>query len=469
MAITPVAQQTKPVRHLRSAESTSLFSGQVLSRPFFRPKLQMKPICACGGGCPSCQSKSAIQAKLSISEPGDIYEQEADRIADQVMQMPDPALARPSNDSTPNRGLSIQRKYAKCEGEEELQRKPQNTNAETLSSDLDSVAATLRQGGQPLDANTRSFFEPRFGVDFSHVRVHTGAQAESSARAVNALAFTVGRDVVFGEGQYATGTPTGQRLMAHELAHVVQQAGIDGIRVDQSSEIRNRSIRNGSLLQRVVGRLNCNPGAASAPADPNATLTTIDARAHDMAQQIGTDLAADAIAVRGGIPAAPSASLQSFIDHFGLPPAERTRFLNRLTGALRHSQDIALSEELRIVSRRFALVARILEDRIHYSCGAGRINLGGGCADDCSSNDFDAFACAGISGIGLCPSFWTAYADDDARAAIIAHEMLHMIFEEIGDETLRGAGRNFRVAGCYEFIVDDVFGTDSAAPCPAVP
>jgi len=426
--------------------------GAKETNPIFCPTtssafpLQRKAACACGGGCPGCQAKSS---DLKVSQPNDPAEIEADQIADKVMRMPigegKPVANKDKDSST-------------------LHRK-----ANPISVPMQPSPNIFGSSGQALDAQTRAFFEPRFGADFSHVRVHANSQAAESARAVNALAFTVGRDVVFGEGQYATGTPTGQRLMAHELTHVVQQAGIDGIRVDQSSEIRNLSIRNESLLQRVVGRLNCNPGAASAPADPNATLTTIDARAHDMAQQIGTDLAADAITVRGGIPAAPSASLQSFIDHFGLPPAERTRFLNRLTGALRPSQEIALSEELRIVSRRFALVARILGDRIHYSCGAGRINLGGGCADDCSSNDFDAFTCAGVSGIGLCPSFWTAYADDDARAAIIVHEMLHMTFEGIGDETLRGAGRNFRVAGCYEFIVDDVFGTDSAAPCPAVP
>lgn len=85
------------------------------------------------------------------------------------------------------------------------------------------VHKVLRSPGQPLDAETRAFMEPRFGHDFSRVRVHTGARAAESARAVNALAYTVGRDVVFGAGQYAPGTSAGRRLLAHELAHVVQQ------------------------------------------------------------------------------------------------------------------------------------------------------------------------------------------------------------------------------------------------------
>jgi hypothetical protein len=82
----------------------------------------------------------------------------------------------------------------------------------------------LRSSGQPLDAGTRAFMEPRFAHDFSGVRVHTDAKAAESAWAVNALAYTVGREVVFGAGQYAPATTAGRRLMAHELTHVMQQA-----------------------------------------------------------------------------------------------------------------------------------------------------------------------------------------------------------------------------------------------------
>lgn len=85
------------------------------------------------------------------------------------------------------------------------------------------VHEVLREPGQPLDAETRAFMEPRFGHDFSQVRVHTDAKAVASAQAVNALAYTVGRDVVFGAEQYAPSTNTGRRLLAHELAHTVQQ------------------------------------------------------------------------------------------------------------------------------------------------------------------------------------------------------------------------------------------------------
>lgn len=89
------------------------------------------------------------------------------------------------------------------------------------------VHDVLSSPGQPLDAGTRAFMEPRFGFDFSRVRVHTDARAAESAQAVNALAYTVGRDVVFGTGQYAPETSEGRRLVAHELTHTIQQAGAE--------------------------------------------------------------------------------------------------------------------------------------------------------------------------------------------------------------------------------------------------
>jgi hypothetical protein len=86
------------------------------------------------------------------------------------------------------------------------------------------VHEVLSDPGQPLDASTRSFMESRFAHDFSRVRVHADAKSATSAQAVSSLAYTVGSDVVFGQNQYAPGTPSGRRLLAHELTHVVQQS-----------------------------------------------------------------------------------------------------------------------------------------------------------------------------------------------------------------------------------------------------
>lgn len=105
-----------------------------------------------------------------------------------------------------------------------LQRSAMNDET-ALTAPLE-VHQALNSPGQPLDMETRSFFEPRFGHDFSHVRVHTGEKAAQSARAVGALAYTVGRDVVLGSNQHTAGTSEGRRLLAHELTHVVQQGGV---------------------------------------------------------------------------------------------------------------------------------------------------------------------------------------------------------------------------------------------------
>ena len=99
------------------------------------------------------------------------------------------------------------------------------------------VREVLRSPGQPLDANTRTFMELRFGHDFSRVRVHTDVRAAESARAVNALAYTVGRDVVFRAKQYVPESTGGKRLLAHELTHIVQQAHLPHLLARQAESL----------------------------------------------------------------------------------------------------------------------------------------------------------------------------------------------------------------------------------------
>ena len=119
----------------------------------------------------------------------------------------------------------VQRQVEPEEEEEELQAKVTSGYISHKNPNLESYIQSLRGGGYPLSENNRAFFEPRFGRDFSQVRMHTDTHAAESARMVNARAFTVGRNVVFGAGQYAPGASEGRRLMAHELTHVVQQSG----------------------------------------------------------------------------------------------------------------------------------------------------------------------------------------------------------------------------------------------------
>ncbi|TCO80404.1 succinylglutamate desuccinylase/aspartoacylase family protein [Plasticicumulans lactativorans] len=131
-----------------------------------------------------------VQAKPVLSTPGDAAETEADRVADTVLRLPLPGAAA-AGEGAPVR----------------------------------PAGAATAGAGAPLDAGARAYFEPRFGHDFGAVRVHDGSHAAAAARDLGARAFTLGRDVVFGAGQYAPHTAAGRHLLAHELTHVVQQAG----------------------------------------------------------------------------------------------------------------------------------------------------------------------------------------------------------------------------------------------------
>jgi len=181
-------------------------------------------------GAPSTQSRplfnllpvrGVLQPKLAIGEVNDPLEREADRVAEQVMRMPDRDVSLGGGPA------QIRRKCAACEEDE--------GKVKNLQAKLDArpktaaiyapsiVEETLRSPGQSLDTETRSFFEPRFGHDFSRVRVHVDSKSDMSARSVGALAYTVGSHIAFGASRYAPRTEGGRQLLAHELAHVIQQ------------------------------------------------------------------------------------------------------------------------------------------------------------------------------------------------------------------------------------------------------
>ncbi|MBX3630988.1 MAG: DUF4157 domain-containing protein [Nitrosomonas sp.] len=148
-----------------------------------------------------------------------------------------------------------------------LQRKASDRNpvsgAEVSSIAPPIVHAVLRSSGQPLDAQTQALMAFKFGQDFSRVRVHTGTQAAESARQVNALAYTVGQDIVFGNGRYSPHTREGQQLVAHELVHTIQQ---DGRRTSMAGTLRigNPGDRYEQEADRVADQIVAAP-AQSAP------------------------------------------------------------------------------------------------------------------------------------------------------------------------------------------------------------
>lgn len=193
------------------------------------------------------RERGTSHPSLTVSSPTDPAEREAERVADRVMRASPRSFSSGagtddgrSTDGRPVREAhqgAIQRMCARCrrrhergksldceECEAELARTERSAGPEAVSGPTAAQIRSVR-GGSPLPEATRSFFESRFGADFSAVRVHTGSRADEAARSVNATAFTLGTDVVFRSGAYRPGTEGGKRLLAHELTHVVQQRG----------------------------------------------------------------------------------------------------------------------------------------------------------------------------------------------------------------------------------------------------
>lgn len=208
------SRELKPNLHSQFTTESQLASP---ASPFFAHDFSQIPLL-------QSVADNIIQPKLKIGAPNDKYEQEADRVADQIMRMPGPRTVQTRN-SLPQ----IQRKCQECE--DELQRKSTQTTTQTQPAPLYSSASSgnsliqpFHHGGFPLSKTDRNFYEPRIGMDFSQVRIHTGPRASEAAQSIQARAFTYRNNIVFGAGQYQPTAHEGKRLMAHELTHVVQQS-----------------------------------------------------------------------------------------------------------------------------------------------------------------------------------------------------------------------------------------------------
>jgi hypothetical protein len=253
------------------------------------------------------------QAKLSISQPGDTYEQEADSVARQVMQRmalsgnrqsiqrqevpeeeeelqmkplnistlqrqevpeeEEELQMKPLNISTLQRqevpeeeeelqmkplDISTLQRQEAPEEEEELQMKPmvqrQANGGMAATADLETSINQSRGGGQPLGDNIRKPMEQAFGADFGGVKVHTDTQSDHLNRSIQARAFTTGQDIFFRQGEYNPGSPGGQELLAHELTHVVQQ---NGAKVEvKNTNVSKKSEESSTWVQQQLNKGN---------------------------------------------------------------------------------------------------------------------------------------------------------------------------------------------------------------------
>jgi hypothetical protein len=179
--------------------------------------------------------EESVQTKLTVGAPGDKYEQEADSMAAKVMTMPDSAIKPPIQPQTGEETEAVQMQplvnsitplVQRSSGEEEeVQMKSEvqraSDGSSVASSNVENQLAGSKVGGSPLPDDVRSYMEPRFGADFSSVRVHTDSNAVQMNKELGAQAFAHGSDIYYGAGK----SPGNNELTAHELTHTIQQTG----------------------------------------------------------------------------------------------------------------------------------------------------------------------------------------------------------------------------------------------------
>lgn len=291
--------------------------------------------------------------------------------------------------------------------------------------------------------------EPRFGRSFADVRIHTGEQAARSAESINAAAYTVGSDVVFGAHRYAPQTSEGRKLIAHELTHVVQQDG-DATRISRTAN---------------PVTFNCPANTNGAPASPFSDIDTVDRNAQGLAE--ATSIFATLSAIFD-----PTTGFGSFDtayrDRFGPPTQVGTKFRNRFTGKLHATAQEAAQLEVALIGDRLERISTFLAGAIRYTCRPTGVAFNhSNCTSRCSASDV-AFTCVPVDlrRIEICPAFWGLAANQQAIGII--HEAGHMLF----DFTVHGSGsaeQRGRNPECYASLVADSFGiTPFDGRCPVI-
>lgn len=322
----------------------------------------------------------ALRTKLTVGKPNDIYEQEADRVAEQLMRMPETSTKRKGvsefNESESvqrvceeceeelqrqthgsglgnleqgrsskeglggqEKGIKIQRICTECE--EELNRQPieveeklqtQHMEEEGVLQAKKALGSTLedtfgiestvnsqRGSGQPLPQPSEDFFGSRFGADFSGVRVHTDSESDNLNRSLNSRAFTTGQDIFFRRGEYNPGSSSGKALLAHELTHVVQQRG-DGVR-------RKLTINQpGERYEQEAGRITTDlMKGAWKPETNSGKRLLVHELVHVIQQRGGAQTIPDSRKQPIGISATPISAQRSFECVSGRPIREMWR------------------------------------------------------------------------------------------------------------------------------------------------
>lgn len=421
--------------------STPVFAGP-LGAPVARQRHDIRQLLG----------RPRVQAKLRVSEPNDPLEREADRVADHVMSAgPDGAVHQ-----TGNAGQSVQRMCANCADEIDATHSNSETvhrQADAVEEEEEQVQAKSRDGGtgqsadaavasgigagQPLPTGLRSFFEPRFGQSFEKVRIHTGKAANEAADGLNARAFTHGSDIVFGAGEYQPEAVAGRHLMAHELAHTIQQGENERSvqRKVDASQVKCEGLSK--KRQLIVGD------------DPVKAISDANERAIKHLGLVIDALNGAKKRIEGGAPIAwPTISDVVAIGlskRFGLNFRDKEVW----TGTGDKTVD-ALNERYQKVR------AALFGDMITYFCLAPTKSEDPDHSGHKCGGEW-AFVIAGEFNMFLCKPWWTASLDD--RATTLMHEAIHM-----ADKTVSDSGRKTLNAHCYDHYLADVNGLTIPKP-----
>lgn len=382
----------------------------------------------------SAPQHAHIQTKLKISSPGDQYEQEADQLADQVMRMPAPQLQR---------ACACGGGCAGCRADDtsiQLKTKTAHSNQQNAAPAI--VNQALNSPGQTLDSSTKAFFEPRFGYEFSKVRIHTDTLAAKSARSINALAYTAKNQIVFANNAYQPQTSSGNRLLAHELTHVIQQSGAT------------------DAIQRTVAPSStCAANVHHASANPLADLARVDALAQNMALGASGVLFLEALTFNDPN-FGQSYVYDAYRNWFGTPQQTTSgAWRSRFRTATFASEAEAARHEMQTLSERFSRIAGWLAQDIHYRCPGTSAYTLPGCATGHCGNKAAQTCHLGSHTVGICPNFWLEPAPQDmSQAALLIHETIHPLFHYQFHSTASAAGRG-RNPGCYQGFVLSIYNT----------
>ncbi|MEL6130535.1 MAG: DUF4157 domain-containing protein [Cyanobacteria bacterium J06554_6] len=275
--------QTRPFADQSTQAETAVASKSTASFSF--SDVSVVPSAA-GRGQP-------IQPKLTIGEPGDKYEEEADKVAKQVVQrIHSPQVSQGEAD--------VQRMAAPRVSRLPIQRQS-HIPVGHASNEFEQSLSQARSGGNTMEPNVQAQMESAMGADFSRVKVHTDAHADQLSRSIQAKAFTTGNDVFFKQGAYNPGSRGGQELLAHELTHVVQQNGvqcqpIQRVTAAEKEELMGIESTQDKPMQQVDGQGRVTPMMANGW---EIAFTEFRPLVEDIAKQMGDNVTVKVGAMKG--------------------------------------------------------------------------------------------------------------------------------------------------------------------------